>query len=82
MLSLTEQMLFGTLYSYVLGDKSIVKEAGLEGGEVPQEIKDKIGNQDQKGEVSYFICSRPGKGPVVLQDQTQALLNPQTGLPK
>ncbi|CAA7052100.1 unnamed protein product [Microthlaspi erraticum] len=68
--------------SYVLGDKSIVKEAGLEGGDVPQEIKDKIGNQDQKGEVSYFICSRPGKGPVVLQDQTQALLNPQTGLPK
>uniref|UniRef100_A0A1J3IBG6 Diphosphomevalonate decarboxylase n=1 Tax=Noccaea caerulescens TaxID=107243 RepID=A0A1J3IBG6_NOCCA len=68
--------------SYVLGDKSIVKEAGLGGGEVPQEIKDKIGNQDQKGEVSYFICSRPGKGPVVLQDQTQALLNPQTGLPK
>uniref|UniRef100_A0A1J3FWK3 Diphosphomevalonate decarboxylase n=1 Tax=Noccaea caerulescens TaxID=107243 RepID=A0A1J3FWK3_NOCCA len=68
--------------SYVLGDKSIVKEAGLEGGEVPQEIKDKIGNQDEKGEVSYFICSRPGKGPIVLQDQTQALLSPQTGLPK
>lgn len=75
-------MLFGTLYSYVLGDTSIVKEAGLEGREVPQEIKDKIGSQDQKGEVSYFICSRPGKGPVVLQDQTQALLHPQTGLPK
>ncbi|KFK36776.1 hypothetical protein AALP_AA4G169000 [Arabis alpina] len=68
--------------SYVIGDTSIVKEAGLEGREVPQEIKDKIGSQDQKGEVSYFICSRPGKGPVVLQDQTQALLHPQTGLPK
>ncbi|CAE6037578.1 unnamed protein product [Arabidopsis arenosa] len=67
--------------SYVLGDTSIVKEAGLE-GELPQGIKDKIGSQDQKGEVSYFICSRPGRGPVVLQDQTQALLHPQTGLPK
>ncbi|KAL1193706.1 Diphosphomevalonate decarboxylase MVD1, peroxisomal [Cardamine amara subsp. amara] len=67
--------------SYVLGDISIVKDAGLE-GELPQGIKDKIGSQDQKGEVSYFICSRPGRGPVVLQDQTQALLHPQTGLPK
>lgn len=74
-------MVFGTLYSYVLGDTSIVKEAALE-GELPQDIKEKIGSQDQKDEVSYFICSRPGRGPVVLQDQTQALLHPQTGLPK
>lgn len=74
--------------SYVVGDNSILKEAGLDGAsgvenlQPPPEIKDNIGSQDQKGEVSYFICTRPGKGPIVLHDQTQALLNPETGLPK
>ncbi|GAA0146695.1 decarboxylase [Lithospermum erythrorhizon] len=36
----------------------------------------------QKGEVSYFICTRPGKGPVLLTEENQALLNAETGLPK
>ena len=71
-----------------MGDNSILKEAGLDGEnsvenlQPPPEIKDNIGTQDQKGEVSYFICTRPGRGPVVLPDQTQALLDPETGLPK
>ncbi|CAD5325781.1 unnamed protein product [Arabidopsis thaliana] len=93
------QLLQGLLYyfppksdtdmkSYVVGDNSILKEAGLDGAsgvenlQPPPEIKDNIGSQDQKGEVSYFICTRPGKGPIVLHDQTQALLDPETGLPK
>ncbi|KAH0864980.1 hypothetical protein HID58_082191 [Brassica napus] len=93
------QLLQGLLYyfppksdtdmkSYVVGDNSILKEAGLDGEnsvenlQPPPEIKDNIGTQDQKGEVSYFICTRPGRGPVVLPDQTQALLDPETGLPK
>lgn len=74
--------------SYVVGDNSILKEAGLDGEnsvetlQPPPEIINDIGSQDQKGEVSYFICTRPGRGPVVLPDQTQALLDPETGLPK
>ncbi|CAL2256483.1 unnamed protein product [Prunus armeniaca] len=32
--------------------------------------------------LSYFICTRPGRGPVVLSDESQFLLNPETGLPK
>lgn len=73
------------LNSYVLGDKSILKDAGIEGLKdiealpPPPEIKDA---QKYRGDVSYFICTRPGKGPVVLTDETQALLNPETGLPK
>lgn len=70
--------------SYVLGDKSIVQEAGLEGANgveslhPPPEMQGNV----QKGEVSYFICTRPGRGPVVLHDQNRALLDPETGLPK
>ncbi|XP_010554524.1 PREDICTED: diphosphomevalonate decarboxylase MVD2 [Tarenaya hassleriana] len=66
--------------SYVLGDKSILQEAGFEGANGveglphPPEMKE--------GEVSYFICTRPGRGPIVLHDQTHALLDPETGLPK
>ncbi|KAK9282907.1 hypothetical protein L1049_011132 [Liquidambar formosana] len=76
------------LNSYVIGDKSILKDAGLEGMKdvealpPPPEIKDNIPAQKYKGDVSYFICTRPGKGPVLLSDESQALLNPESGLPK
>ncbi|KAM5550647.1 hypothetical protein ABKV19_027143 [Rosa sericea] len=70
------------LNSFVLGDKSILKDAGINAPEdiatlpPPPEIK----GQQFKGDVSYFICTRPGRGPVVLSDETH-LLNPETGLP-
>ncbi|KAL6328482.1 hypothetical protein AAG906_038357 [Vitis piasezkii] len=48
----------------------------------PPETKDQIPAQKQRGAVSYFICTRPGKGPVLLSDESQALLNPESGLPK
>lgn len=48
----------------------------------PPEVSDKIPAQRYKGDVSYFICTRPGKGPVVLCDESKALLNPETGYPK
>jgi len=73
------------LDSYVIGDKSILKDAGIDSMKdiealpPPPEIKDA---HKFSGDVSYFICSRPGKGPVLLADETQALLNPETGLPK
>ncbi|KAI6669300.1 hypothetical protein NL676_004185 [Syzygium grande] len=74
--------------SYVIGDKSILKDAGIQGIDdvealpPPPEIKDKIPAQKNRGEVSYFICTRPGRGPVVLSDESQALIDPKTGLPK
>nr|AFJ74330.1 mevalonate diphosphate decarboxylase [Hevea brasiliensis] len=73
------------LNSYVLGDKSILKDAGIEDLKdvealpPPPEIKDA---PRYKGDVSYFICTRPGRGPVLLSDESQALLSPETGLPK
>jgi diphosphomevalonate decarboxylase len=76
------------IHSYILGDKSILKDAGLEGMKdvedlpPPPEIKDSIPSQKYKGDVSYFICTRPGRGPVLLFDKSQALLNPETGLPR
>jgi len=79
-------MLF--ICSYVLGDKAILKDAGIQGIDdvealpPPPEIKDKIPTQKNRGEVSYFICTRPGRGPVVLSDESQALIDPKTGLPK
>lgn len=48
----------------------------------PAETKDQIPAQKQRGAVSYFICTRPEKGPVLLSDESQALLNPESGLPK
>ena len=48
----------------------------------PPETKDQIPAQKQRGAVSYFICTRPGKGPALLSDESQALLNPESGLPK
>nr|AII99848.1 mevalonate disphosphate decarboxylase [Nicotiana tabacum] len=76
------------LNSYVIGDKSILKDAGIqdikdvEALPPPPEIKDKVPAQKYKGEISYFICTRPGRGPVLLTDDSHALLNPETGLPK
>ncbi|XP_021768395.1 diphosphomevalonate decarboxylase MVD2, peroxisomal-like [Chenopodium quinoa] len=76
------------LNSYVLGDKSILQDAGIKDMEdvkslpSPPEIKDVNSNQKYAGDVSYFICTRPGQGPIVLSDESQALLNPETGLPK
>ncbi|GAV85930.1 GHMP_kinases_N domain-containing protein [Cephalotus follicularis] len=73
------------LNSYVIGDKSILKDAGLETTRdlealpPPPEVKDA---QKYKGDVSYFICTRPGRGPVMLSDESRALLDPETGFPK
>lgn len=75
------------LNSYVIGDKLILKDAGLEGMKdvealsPPPEMKD-AQTQKYPGDVSYFICTKPGKGPVVLVDESLALLDPTTGLPK
>lgn len=74
--------------SYILGDKSILKDAGIQGiNDVealppPPEIKDKAPAQRNGGEVSYFICTRPGRGPLLLCDESLALLDHSTGLPK
>lgn len=75
-------------FSYILGDKSILQDAGLGGMKdvealpPPPEIKDKVPSQKYRGDVSYFICTKPGRGPVLLSDECQALLDPKTGLPK
>ncbi|KAI3995130.1 hypothetical protein MKX01_031932 [Papaver californicum] len=74
------------LDSYLIGDKSILKEAGIETMKdvealpPPPEVKDNIPSKNA-GDVSYFICTRPGRGPVVFRDE-EALLHPETGLPK
>nr|AZB52797.1 mevalonate diphosphate decarboxylase [Centranthera grandiflora] len=77
------------LNNYVIGDKTILKDAGIhEMKDVdalppPPEIKDtNLSTHRNRGEVTYFICTRPGSGPVVLTDQNQSLINPETGLPK
>lgn len=76
------------LFSYVIGDKSILQDARvneMKDVEVlppPPETKDQIPAQKQRGAVSYFICTRPGKGPMLLSGESEALLNPETGLPK
>ncbi|PIA28286.1 hypothetical protein AQUCO_07200144v1 [Aquilegia coerulea] len=76
------------LSSFVIGDKSLLKDAGInamkdvEALTPPPEVQDNIPSQKSKGDVSYFICTRPGKGPVLFADDSQALLHPETGLPK
>ncbi|KAF3954197.1 hypothetical protein CMV_020427 [Castanea mollissima] len=76
------------LNSYIIGDKSILQDAGIQKKEdvdalpPPSNIKDDIPSHKFRGDVSYFICTRPGRGPVLLSDKSQALLNPETGLPK
>ncbi|KAJ0787698.1 putative diphosphomevalonate decarboxylase [Helianthus annuus] len=73
------------LDSYIIGDKSILEDGGIkdmknvEGLTPPPEVKQPT--QKSEGDVSYFICTRPGGGPVVLSDETQPLLDPLTGLP-
>lgn len=73
--------------SYVLGDKSILHDAGIDGMKdiealpLPPEINN-ISVQKYSGDVNYFICTRPGGGPVLLSDDSKALLNPESGLPK
>ncbi|GAB4836285.1 Diphosphomevalonate decarboxylase mvd2, peroxisomal [Ancistrocladus abbreviatus] len=76
------------LNSYILGDKSILQDAGLkemkdvEGLQPPPEIKENSPTQRYEGNVTYFICTRPGRSPIVLSDESQALLSPETGLPR
>ncbi|XP_072952541.1 diphosphomevalonate decarboxylase 2-like [Typha angustifolia] len=76
------------LTSYVLGDKSILNEAGLQSLEdvealpPPPENKDKVPHKKFSGDVSYFICTRIGSGPKLLTDENQALISPVSGLPK
>ncbi|KAK6933542.1 GHMP kinase N-terminal domain [Dillenia turbinata] len=76
------------LNNFILGDKSILQDAGIkemkdiDALSSPPEIKDNANVPKYRGEVSYFICTRPGRGPVELADASQALLNPETGLPK
>jgi diphosphomevalonate decarboxylase len=70
----------------LVGDKSILSDAGLHSIEdveaLPAPPEMKIPDQKFKGEVSYFICSRLGAGPKVLTDESQALIDSVTGLPK
>ncbi|CAN1140038.1 Diphosphomevalonate decarboxylase MVD2, peroxisomal [Linum perenne] len=73
------------LNNYVIGDKSILKDAGIEEMKDVEALAPPAENKDAqryKDGVSYFICTRPGRGPVLLADESQALLNPETGLPK
>ncbi|KAK9698694.1 hypothetical protein RND81_08G124400 [Saponaria officinalis] len=73
------------LDSYLIGDKSILNDAGIKDLKdvelLPPPVGD-ISNQQYGGDVSYFICTKPGRGPVVLGDESEALLCPLTGLPK
>ncbi|WVZ73305.1 hypothetical protein U9M48_021630 [Paspalum notatum var. saurae] len=74
------------LSSYLVGDKSILGDAGLhsikdvEALPAPPEMK--IPDQKFMGDVSYFICIRLGAGPKVVADESQALIDAVTGLPK
>ncbi|KAL9231088.1 hypothetical protein vseg_006351 [Gypsophila vaccaria] len=73
------------LDSYLIGDKSILKDAGVNSMKDVESLPPPpgdISNQKSGGDVSYFICTKPGRGPVVLCDESQALLDPVTGLPK
>uniref|UniRef100_A0A0D9WS62 Diphosphomevalonate decarboxylase n=1 Tax=Leersia perrieri TaxID=77586 RepID=A0A0D9WS62_9ORYZ len=74
------------LSSYMVGDKSILSDAGLNSIEdveaLPAPAEMKTLNQKFKGDVSYFICSRLGAGPKVVTDESLALLDPVAGLPK
>nr|QWX09789.1 diphosphomevalonate decarboxylase MVD2 [Pistacia terebinthus subsp. palaestina] len=75
------------LNSYVLGDKSILHDAGIGGSkdvealQCPPEITN-VPAQKYTGEINNFICTKPGRGPVLLSDESKALLNLETGLPK
>lgn len=86
MLSKQDSHIHGiSFFSYIIGDKSILIDAGVKGVNdienlpAPPELK---ATQKYRGDVSYFICTRPGSGPTVLTDESFALLDPATGLPK
>ncbi|PWZ36573.1 Diphosphomevalonate decarboxylase MVD2, peroxisomal [Zea mays] len=74
------------LSSYLVGDKSILGDAGLHSMKdveaLPAPPETNIPDQKFKGDVSYFICSRLGAGPKVVADEGQALIDSVTGLPK
>lgn len=76
------------LTSYIVGDRSILHEAGVQSPKdvealvPPPETKDKIPNKRYAGDVSYFICTKSGKGPMLLTDEDQALISSETGIPK
>uniref|UniRef100_A0A0A9CUH3 Mvd1 C-terminal domain-containing protein n=1 Tax=Arundo donax TaxID=35708 RepID=A0A0A9CUH3_ARUDO len=74
------------LSSYLVGDKSILSDAGLHSIEdveaLPAPPEMKIPGQNFKGDVSYFICSRLGAGPKVVADERLSLIDSVTGLPK
>lgn len=74
------------LSSYMVGDKSILSDAGLKSIEdveaLPVPAETKMPSQKFKGDVSYFICSRLGAGPKVVTDESLALIDSVTGLPK
>ena len=84
---LNSNFAFSFSFSYVVGDTSILQEAGVgstedvEGLLPPPEVKDKEKVQKFPGSISYFICTRPGKGPILLSEDF-SLINPSTGLPK
>ena len=73
---------------YVIGDKLILQHVGvadmkdIDALPAPPEIKDNIPSQKYKGDVSYFICTKPRKGLVLLSEKKKTLLSPETGLPK
>lgn len=73
-------------HSYMVGDKSILSDAGVQSvadiEALPPPPEMKTPNQKFKGEVSYFICSRPGAGPKVLTDESHTLIDSATGLAK
>lgn len=76
-----------SLSSYVIGDTSILGEIGLksmvdiESLTAPPELQKGSSHPTYPGVIDYFICTRPGKGPILFRNEDQALLNPKTGLP-
>ncbi|TVU36989.1 hypothetical protein EJB05_18951, partial [Eragrostis curvula] len=74
------------LSSYLVGDKSILSDAGLHSMEdveaLPAPPEMKTPDQKFEGDVSYFICSRLGTGPKVVAEESEALIDSVTGLPK
>lgn len=74
-------------YSYVVGDQSILKTAGvsslkdLELLPVPAELSGALNLPRIPGELDYLICTRPGRGAHVLETQNVHLLDPASGLP-
>lgn len=76
-----------TLSSYVIGDTSILGEIGVDSMKdvesltAPPELKSESSSSTFPGSIDYFICTRPGKGPILFRNEDQALLNPKTGFP-